>query len=94
MCGDQRPVRATDGSNLLLSLRPSLLYGAAVLGDFTKCQLTALEVTVIGTAPFFAGDEMILATISVYGSSGQVIDPSTELSSGTFRRRSTSTHLT
>src|SRR6185503_9233104 len=41
-------------------------------------------VTVTGTVPFFAGNSMIFANNLLYGSSGQVIDPTTGNLVGTF----------
>ncbi|HEU5092281.1 MAG TPA: hypothetical protein VFT30_06325, partial [Nitrospira sp.] len=68
-----------DGSDLLAFASPSLLYGATAFGfgDLTKFSVDSSGVTVIGTAPFFAGAEITLANNLLYGSSGQVIDPST-----------------
>ena len=73
-----------DGSDLLAFASPSLLYGATGFGDLTKFSVDSSGVTVTGTAPFFAGEEMILANNLLYGSSGQVINPSTGALVGTF----------
>ncbi len=75
-----------DGSDLLAFASPSLLYGATGFGfgDLTKMSIDSSGVTVTGTAPFFAGEEISLANNLLYGSSGQVINPSTGALVGTF----------
>jgi len=73
-----------DGSDVLAFASPSLLYGATNFGHFTKYSVDSSGVTVTGTAPFLPGDEIILANNLLYGSSGQVLDPSTGALAGTF----------
>jgi hypothetical protein len=73
-----------DGSDVLAFASPSLLYGATNFGHFTKYSVDSSGVTVTGTAPFLAGDEITLANNLLYGSVGQVLNPSTGALVGTF----------
>jgi hypothetical protein len=75
-----------DGSSFLAFASPSILYG----NDFhfpeslTTMTVDGSGVTVTGKTPFIAGNAMILANGLLYGSKGQVINPTTGELIGTF----------
>jgi len=70
-------------SSLLAFASPTTLYGNG--GDgLTTMTVDSNGVTVSGTTPFNPGNAMVLANGLLYGSSGQVINPSTGQIAGTF----------
>jgi Calx-beta domain-containing protein/uncharacterized protein DUF4214 len=72
-----------DGSDTLAFASPSLLYGSGPHG-LTRFTVDSSGVTVNGANAPFTGGTVILANNLVYGSGGQVINPSTGELVGTF----------
>jgi hypothetical protein len=73
-----------DGSRLITFASPSILYGDNSSLGLTTMSVDNSGVTVTGTTQFVAGNSMILANGLLYGSSGQVINPTTGVLVGTF----------
>lgn len=71
------------GSNVLSFASPSTLYGDSFQG-LTTMSVDSTGVTVTGTASFAAGNSIIFDNNLIYGSTGQVINPSTGNLAGTF----------
>jgi hypothetical protein len=84
--GVKRPRTGPDhqeGSFLLAFASPSILYGST-FDRLSKMSVDSSGVLGAGTAPFFAGNSMIFANNLLYGSTGQVINPTTGALVGTF----------
>src|SRR6185295_19864791 len=65
----------TAGSDILVFASPSLLYGSD-FSSLSKMSVDSSGVTVTARFPFFSSSSMILANNLLYGSIGQVLDPS------------------
>ena len=73
-----------NGSDFLaFSSSSSTLYGAG-FSSLSKMTIDAEGITVASTAPFDSGREIVFENNLIYGSSGQVINPSTGTLVGTF----------
>ena len=83
--GVQRPNTGPEfgGSRVTTFASPSVLYGTAFFGLSTMT-VDNSGVTVTSTANFTAGDSMFLANGLLYGSSGQVLNPTTGEVVGSF----------
>jgi hypothetical protein len=74
-----------DASRLLAFASPSILYGNSILDRLSKLSIDSSGIAAVtDIAPFFSGQSMIFANNLLYGSSGQVIDPTTGSLVGTF----------
>ena len=72
------------GSRVITFASSSLLYGDNNLLGLTTMMVDNSGVSVAGTSHFVVGDNMILASNLLYGSSGQVINPTTGDLAGHF----------
>jgi Calx-beta domain len=84
--GVQRPQTGPDhieGSDFLVWPSGSTLYGNNFRG-LTTMTVSASGVTVTDTSPFAAGSGLIFSNNLLYGSTGQVINPTTGNLVGTF----------
>ncbi len=84
--GVQRPQTGPghiDGSDFLAFVSPTTLYGNNFRG-LTTMTVDSSGITVTDTASFAAGTGLIFANNLLYGSTGQVINPSTGNLVGTF----------
>ncbi len=72
-----------DGADFLAFGSPSILYGNNFRG-LTTMAVDSSGVTVTSTTPFTVGNSLIFDNNLLYGSSGQVINPSTGDLVGTF----------
>ena len=92
--GVQRPNTGpifSDGSSLLAFASPSVLYGnnGRQAQGLSTMSVDNSGVTVTSTAPFTAGNSMILDNNRLYGSTGEVINPTTGEPVGIFSGVST-----